>query len=37
LPNVLAAREIGLVGIHHTDYPTTASELDILFDRVLSR
>ncbi|MEZ5119796.1 MAG: HAD family phosphatase [Candidatus Nanopelagicales bacterium] len=37
LPNVLAARDVGLVGIHHTDYPTTASELDILFDRVLSR
>ncbi|MEI2622206.1 MAG: HAD family phosphatase [Candidatus Nanopelagicales bacterium] len=37
LPNVLAAGELGLVGIHHTDYPTTASELDILFDRVLSR
>jgi putative hydrolase of the HAD superfamily len=37
LPNVLAARDLGLVAIHHTDYSTTASELDILFDRVLSR
>ena len=36
LPNVIAAREIGLVAIHHTDYPTTAAELDVLFDRVLS-
>lgn len=37
LPNVLAAREVGMVAVHHTDYATTAAELDILFDRVLSR
>ena len=37
LPNVIAAREVGIVTIHHTDYATTAAELDVLFDRVLSR
>lgn len=36
LPNVIAAREVGLVAIHHTDYATTAAELDVLFDRPLS-
>jgi epoxide hydrolase-like predicted phosphatase len=36
LPNVLAAREAGMVAIHHTDYETTAGELDALFGTVLS-
>lgn len=37
MPNVVAARDLGLVGVHHTDYETTAAELDVLFGRVLSR
>ncbi len=36
MPNVVAARDLGLVGVHHTDYETTAAELDVLFGRVLS-
>lgn len=36
LPNVVAARRLGFVAVHHTDYPTTAGELDILFDVELS-
>lgn len=36
LPNVRAAAELGLVGIHHTDYATTARELDVLFGVTLS-
>ena len=36
LPNVLAARDLGFVGIHHTDYATTAAELDVLFAAELS-
>lgn len=37
LPNVVAARQLGFVAVHHTDYPTTAGELDVLFDLELSR
>lgn len=37
LPNVLAARELGMVTIHHVDYATTAAELDALFGVELSR
>lgn len=37
LPNVHAARDVGMVGIHHSDYSTTAAELDVLFDVPLSR
>lgn len=37
LPNVHAARELGFVAIHHTDYPSTAGEIDALFGRTLSR
>ncbi len=37
LPNVHAARALGFVAVHHTDYPTTAEELDALFGRTLSR
>lgn len=37
LPNVQAATDVGMVAIHHTDYATTAAELDILFGRELSR
>lgn len=36
LPNVTAARELGMVAIHHTDYDTTAHELDVLFGTLLS-
>lgn len=36
LPNVHAARALGMVGVHHTDYATTAAELDALFDVPLS-
>ena len=37
LPNVRAARELGFVAVHHTEYATTAAELDALFARELSR
>lgn len=37
LPNVRAASALGLVGIHHTDYATTAGELDVLFGLPLSQ
>lgn len=37
LPNVHAARELGFVAVHHTDYATTAQELDALFGIHLSR
>lgn len=37
MANVVAARDLGMVAIHHTDYETTASELDILFETSLSR
>lgn len=37
LPNVRAASQLGLVAIHHTDYETTAGELDTLFEMTLSR
>lgn len=37
LPNVHAARALGMVGVHHVDYPTTAAELDVLFGVPLSR
>lgn len=30
-PNVLAAVEVGMVGVHHTDAETTAGELEVLF------
>jgi len=36
LPNVRAAADIGLVAVHHTDYATTAAELDVLFATTLS-
>lgn len=36
MPNVQAAAALGMVAIHHTDYPTTAAELDILFGVGLS-
>lgn len=36
LPNVHAARELGFVSVHHTDYQTTAAELDALFGVELS-
>lgn len=36
LPNVHAARALGMVGVHHTDYPTTARELDAIFEIPLS-
>ena len=36
LPNVRAAADIGLVALHHTDYATTAAELDVLFATTLS-
>jgi epoxide hydrolase-like predicted phosphatase len=36
MPNVIAARDVGLVAIHHTDYHSTASELEVLFERTLS-
>jgi epoxide hydrolase-like predicted phosphatase len=36
-PNVVAARELGMVGILHTDYAETAAELDVLFGQALSR
>jgi putative hydrolase of the HAD superfamily len=29
--NVRAAQDIGLVGVHHTSYETTAGELETLF------
>lgn len=32
LPNITAAVELGLVGVHHCDYATTARELEVLFD-----
>lgn len=37
LPNVHAARDLGFVAIHHTDYETTAGEIDALFGMTLSR
>ncbi|MEZ5186699.1 MAG: HAD family phosphatase [Candidatus Nanopelagicales bacterium] len=36
LPNVIAARELGMLAVHHTDYPSTAAQLDALFEQVLS-
>lgn len=30
-PNIDAAAQLGMVGIHHRDYATTATELEILF------
>lgn len=30
-PNVEAAAALGIVGVHHTDYATTAAELEALF------
>lgn len=36
LPNVHAARALGMVGVHHSDYQTTAVELDALFGVQLS-
>lgn len=36
-PNVLAAREMGMVAVLHTEYRRTASELEALFDRPLLR
>lgn len=36
MPNVVAARQLGFVAVHHTDYPTTAGELDVLFGLELS-
>jgi epoxide hydrolase-like predicted phosphatase len=35
-PNVQAAAAVGMVGVHHRDYASTAAELDVLFDRALS-
>lgn len=35
-PNVRAAAEVGMVGIHHTDVRTTLAELEILFGRPFS-
>jgi putative hydrolase of the HAD superfamily len=37
LPNVRAAADLGLVAIHHSDYATTAAELDVLFGVPLSQ
>lgn len=34
-PNVRAATEIGMIGIHHVDYDDTASQLEALFGRWL--
>lgn len=36
LPNVHAAVEVGMVGIHHTAYERTGAEIDALFDLPLS-
>jgi len=35
--NVRAAAALGMVGIRHTSYATTAAEIDLLFGRTLSR
>jgi len=35
-PNVAAAAAVGMVGVHHRDYATTATELEALFDRPLA-
>lgn len=35
-PNIDAAARLGMVGVHHTGYESTARELDVLFDRPLS-
>lgn len=34
--NVTAARDFGMIGIHHTSYEQTAQEIDILFGQQLS-
>jgi len=34
--NIAAAVEVGMIGILHTSYESTATEIDILFDRQLS-
>ena len=34
--NVSAAAKLGLIGIHHTDYESTAAELEVIFDRPLA-
>lgn len=36
-PNVVAAREMGMVAVLHTEYRRTAAELEALFDRPLSQ
>jgi len=35
-PNVRAAAEVGMVGVHHTDVDSTLAELEILFERSFS-
>ena len=35
--NVDAAAQLGIIGVHHIDYETTATELSVLFGRDLSR
>jgi len=34
-PNVTAAVDVGMVGVLHSDYESTAGELEVLFDRPL--
>lgn len=34
--NIRAAADLGLVGVHHRDYPTTLGELEALFGRSLA-
>lgn len=34
--NVAGAVAVGMVGVHHIDYATTAAELEVLFDRPLA-
>jgi putative hydrolase of the HAD superfamily len=35
-PNITAAVEVGMVGVHHRSYRETAAELDVLFGMTLS-
>lgn len=35
--NVDAAAQLGIIGVHHIDYETTANELSVLFGRDLTR
>lgn len=36
LPNVLAARELGMIGVHHQEYEHTAADLEAVFDQPLA-